>query len=95
MLPADWEEYVAKAEREIALRPQESPKAARPIKKMTSSRQRRALSGTGNAVKAIYQPMNQWNVAITIDPSKTTFTTNLGGNCEPDRPHGKATQSRS
>jgi len=86
---------MANAEAEIKKRPQESPKSARPIKRMVSARQRRAESGKGNAVKAIYETPNQWNEAQTIDPSKTTFTTNLGGNCEPDQPHGKSTQSRS
>jgi hypothetical protein len=95
MIPADWLQYMAEAEREIAQRPQESPKSARPIKRMVSARQRRAESGKNNAVKAIYEVPNHWNQAQTIDPNKTTFTTNLGGNCEPDRPHGKSTQSRS
>jgi hypothetical protein len=92
MLPADWEEYMAKAERELAQRPQGSPKKARPVKKMMSPRQLRATQGTRSTVKAIYGESGR---AQTVDPTKTTFTNNLGGNCEPDAPHGKATGSRS
>jgi len=94
MLSADWLAYMAGLERDIALRPQDAPKKGRAIKPMQSSRQRRALTGTRNTVKAIYQPVNEWNQAITIDPDSTEFTTNLGGNCEPDSPHGKSTQPR-
>jgi len=82
-------------EREVAQRPEDAPKRARPVKRMTSNRQRRAESGTRNTVKGIYQDVNQWNQAQTIDPSKVEFTTNLGGSCEPDRPHGKSTQPRN
>jgi hypothetical protein len=95
MLSADWLEFMAKAEREIASRPEGYPKPARPVKKLVSRRQRQALSGSGNTVKAIYTAPNMWNQAQTIDPNSTTFTTNLGGNCEPDNPHGKSTRSRS
>lgn len=98
-IPNDWQcfvlEYVAAAEAELKRRPDHSPKPARPITKLVSRRQRQALSGTGNTVKAIYTAPNQWNQAQTIDPDSTTFTTNVGGNCEPDKPHGKSTQSRS
>jgi hypothetical protein len=95
MLPPDWLEYVASLERDIASRPEHSPKKPQGVKKMVSPRQRAALSSTRNQIKAIYQPINGYNQAITVDPSSTEFTTNLGGNCEPDRPHGKATGSRS
>jgi hypothetical protein len=95
VIPADWLEFMAKAEADIKKRPEHSPKPARPVKKMQSQRQAKAMSGTGNTVKAIYTTPNQWNQAQTIDPNSTTFTTNVGGNCEPDRPHGKATNSRS
>jgi hypothetical protein len=95
MLPADWEEYLIAAEKELKRRPDHSPKSPRPIKRLVSARQQRAQAGKANTVKAIYDGVNQWNQAQTIDPDKTTFTTNLGGSCEPDAPHGKATGSRS
>lgn len=95
MLPADWEEYIAQTERTISSRPSDAPKKPPAVKRMTSRRQARAEHQTGNATRAIYQEPNNFNVAITIDPEKTTFTNNLGGSCEPDRPHGKSTQSRS
>jgi hypothetical protein len=94
MLPADWAAYMAGLERDIAKRPENAPGRSRPVKKMQSARQRRASTGTRSSVKSIYQDVNEWNQAQTIDPTKTTFTTNLGGNCEPDAPHGKSTQSR-
>lgn len=92
MLPADWQEYVAKVERELASRPQGAPKKARPTKKMMSPRQLNAMKGTPSTVKAIYDGDKKYNQAQTIDPNSSTFTTNLGGNCEPDSPHGKSTQ---
>lgn len=94
-LPADWLAYIAAQEREQAKRPETAPARPRPVKRMTSNRQRRAESGTRNVVKATYQEVNEWNQAQTIDPTTTTFTTNLGGSCEPDRPHGKSTQPRN
>lgn len=96
MLPSDWIAYLAEAEAEIKRRPETAPKKARATGRLLSTRQRRAETGTRNSVKAIYQETSQFNVAQVVDPAKTTFTTNLGGNCESAQaPHGKATQSRT
>jgi|tagenome__1003787_1003787.scaffolds.fasta_scaffold20587257_2 hypothetical protein len=94
MLPAEWSEYVAKAEREISSRPSDAPKKPRALKKMVSPRQRKALSQQANTIKAMYGQESAWNATPVRDNTKG-LTLNVGGNCEPDSPHGKATQSRS
>ena len=95
MLSADWQEYVAKMERQIASRPSTSPKRGRAVTPMTSPAQRRALHQTGNAVRAIYQDVDERNGAIIRPQGRSVpFVTNLGGNCEKDIPHGKDTRSR-
>jgi hypothetical protein len=95
MLPKTWLEYMAKAEQDIKRRPADAPKKPRATGRLESPRMRRAQTGTRNTVKAIYDTPNGYNQAQVIDPKTTTFTTNLGGNCEPDGAHGKDTRSRS
>lgn len=95
MLPADWQEYVAKLERQIASRPSDAPKPARPIRSMTSGPQGRALSQTRNWVRASYQD-GEGSSGAQVRPASRAipYTTSLGGNCEKDIPHGKATRER-
>ena len=65
MLPKDWLEYVAAAERDIK-KPSDPPKRRQPkIKRMTSRRQRTAESQTANTVRAVYQPESKWNATPT------------------------------
>lgn len=94
MLPADWLEYIAKAEREAGKRPENVPARPRTTKRMVSRRQRIAESQTNNTIKAMYQDESQWNTT-PIRSDQDGLTLNVGGSCEPDSPHGKATQSRS
>jgi len=95
MLHADWLTYIRDMEREIASRPSDAPKRARAITPMTSPAQRRALGQTRNAVRAIYQEPNEWNGALIRPQGRSVpFTTDIGGNCEKDIPHGKDTRSR-
>jgi hypothetical protein len=92
MLPADWEEYVARLEREQKKPPPEAPRAPRRLRRMTSLRQRDAESQTRNSVKAIYS--TDFRPTPTAKKG-TKFTTDLGGNCEdPNYPHGKETRTR-
>lgn len=92
MLPADWEEYLLKAEQEGRKRPPDAPAPARPIKKHMSARQRKAFSQQANEFKAGFMP--DYNPTPILNDSKH-LTLNVGGNCEPDSPHGKDTTSRS
>ena len=95
MLHADWLTYIRDMEREIASRPSTSPKRGRAVTPMTSPAQRRALHQTGNAVRAIYQDVDERNGAIIRPQGRSIpFVTNLGGNCEKDIPHGKDTRTR-
>jgi len=94
VIPADWLEYMAKAEKEISQRPPDAPGRPRAIKKQTSNRQRIALSQTRNTIKAMFQSESQWNQTPIRSDTKG-LTLNVGGSCEPDSPHGKSTQSRS
>jgi hypothetical protein len=94
MLPAQWSEYIARQERAISARPSDAPSKPRAAKKMVSPRQRRALSQQANTIKAMYSEESAWN-ATPVRPDTKGLTLNVGGNCEPPSPHGKATQSRS
>jgi len=95
MLHADWLTYIAQMEREIASRPSTSPKRGRAVTPMTSPAQRRALSGTRNFTRAVYQEPNEWNGALVRPQGRSIpFVTNLGGGCEKDIPHGKDTRER-
>lgn len=88
MMPNDWLRYVAAKEREISERPADAPKKPQGVGKgrggqrLVSKRQAQAEKGQRNTVKAIYEEPNRFNQAQTIDPTKTLFTSNLGGNCE-------------
>jgi hypothetical protein len=92
-IPDQWLTYMANAERELALRPIGSPKKVKATGRLESPRMRQANRQTRNGVKAIYQEPNQYNQA-QLARGDERWTTNLGGNCEPDLPHGKSTQSR-
>jgi hypothetical protein len=95
MLPSEWLQYIAKKEAEIKQRPADAPKKPQVQKgRMMSARQRIASSQQRNTVKAMYQPESEWN-ATPVRPDTKGLTLNVGGTCEPDPPHGKATQSRS
>lgn len=96
MLPASWEEYLAKLE-------QNAGKTSAPIKRHQprakrhqSAAMRRVSTQTANTVRAAYQPENDYNKTPLARPD-AVFTRNLGGNCEPKNElgwSGKATRSR-
>lgn len=73
MLPADWLQYVADAERALK-KPPNPPKRLQPkVTRHMSPRQRTALSQTKNPVRAIYQQESQYNVTPLLpDGAKTT-----------------------
>jgi hypothetical protein len=92
MLPADWEEYVAGLEREIASRPSTAPKRTRTTGRVVSRRQRIALSQTNNTIKASYSIESVYNRTPLAD-DKAEFTTELGGTCEQlNQSHGHSTR---
>jgi hypothetical protein len=91
-LPADWLEFVAKLEARAGQRPPEAPAKSRPLRRMTSPRQRLAETQTRNRIRAIY---TKEFIPTPIAKQGTVFTTDLGGNCESKQtPHGKDTRER-
>ena len=95
MIPADWLDYMAQAEREQSQRPENAPAKPRPAKRLVSRRQRIVESQTNNTIKAMYKDESDWN-ATPIRSDTKGLTLNIGGNCEPDNNfHGKSTQSRT
>jgi hypothetical protein len=97
MLPADWQQYVAQKSREIGQRPENAPKKPQGVgkgvggRRLMSRRQAAAFAQTANPVRAIYQEVNEFNQA-QVRKNRKGFTTDLGGNCEADIPHGKRTR---
>jgi len=73
VLPADWLEYMAAAERQIK-QPPVPPKRRQPkVTRHMSRRQRIALSQSINSVKATYQPESKYNQTPTLpDGAETT-----------------------
>jgi hypothetical protein len=101
MIPAEWEEYIANAEKGQARRPSDAPKKPQVQKgKMMSPRQRRAFQGTSNFARSVYDGDKSRNQAIVakdteIDGGPKLWTWNVGGNCEGPSGHGKDTSARS
>jgi hypothetical protein len=97
MLPADWQQYVAQKSREIGQRPGNAPKKPQGVgkgvggRRLMSRRQAAAFAQTSNFVRATYQEPNEFNQA-QVRSNRKGFTTDLGGNCEADIPHGKRTR---
>src|SRR5579863_7767279 len=90
MLPADWLEYVAQAEKDIK-KPSDPPKRRQPkITRMASRRQRIANSQTPNIIRAMYVPESKWAVTPLAD-EKFVGTREVG----PDDVHNSATSWRT
>lgn len=78
MIPADWLEYIAKAEKELK-RPPNPPKRRQPKVTRHQSREARIVSGqTKNPIRAIYQPESQYSQTPTINPDEHTLTREVG-----------------
>jgi hypothetical protein len=94
MLPASWEEYVAKAQRELKKAPDPIRRHQPRVTRMQSARMRRVSSQTGNSVRASYVPESVYNATPT-KPEEWKGTRNVGGNCEPKTyQSGKETTTR-
>lgn len=90
MLPADWAEYVAQAEREIKKSPN-PPKRRQPrVTRHKSRRQRIAESQTKNPVRAAYTTESKYNVTPTM-PEKWRGTNSPGETMAAAYRSGKAT----
>jgi hypothetical protein len=66
MMPDDWREYIAAAERDIKKAPVPTKRHQPKVKRMTSSRMRIAESQTSNPVKAIFNGESKWNATPTM-----------------------------
>jgi hypothetical protein len=94
MFPADWEEFLAKQEKEIKQAPNPPRRRQPKVTRHMSARMRRASSQTSNRVRAIYTPESVYNTTPT-KPETWRGTLNLGGNCEPKTYFStKTTQTR-
>jgi hypothetical protein len=96
MLPASWEEYLAKLERERKMAPNPTRRHQPRVTRMQSGRMRRVETQTANPVRAAYTPENERNQTPT-KPESWRGTKNLGGSTGPKHVPGfgsKRTQSR-
>jgi hypothetical protein len=79
MLPNEWLEYIAQAQKELK-RPPAPPKRRQPkITRHTSARMRIVGGQTSNPIRAMYQPENEYN-ATPLLPEKAETTREVGPN---------------
>lgn len=95
MLPKSWEEYLAKAERDIKKTDSPTRRRQPRVTRMSSKRMLRVSTQTSNFVRAAYSPESVYNSTPT-KPETWKGTLNLGGNCEPKTYYSsKTTTSRN
>jgi hypothetical protein len=95
MLPADWEEYLASAERDIK-KPPNPPRRYQPKVTRHMSRNQRIASGqSSNPIQAIYVPESKWSATPT-HPEDWKGTKEVGPGDVNNRTYraGKATTER-
>jgi hypothetical protein len=95
MIPEDWLEYMAQAEKQIKKTPDPLKKHKPKVTRHMSRRMRTVSGQTPNPIRAMYVPENEYNRTPTIEPEKHTLTREVGPHDQynPDEAYrgGKAT----
>jgi hypothetical protein len=100
MLPADWLEYIAQAERESGRRPDTAPRKPQGVGRdkqgrgLMSPRQRQAFRQTANPFRAAYEEVDERKFTATTPENNPNLTLNVGASCEPlnSGHHGRRTR---
>jgi hypothetical protein len=66
MMPKDWLEYMAEAERNIKQSPVPTKRHQPKVKRMQSGRMQTVQGQTANPIRAIFTPESRWNATPTM-----------------------------